>query len=260
MSTIDEAVQAHVPADLDAPDRILYGLTARQVAILAATAAVLWLAFQALTPALPAPVVGVACVPVAAIAAAVALGRRDGITMDRWLAAAVRSARAPHRLVPAAEPVPAAPGWAPRAADTAGTLTPLRLPAQAIAESGVIDVDDGRVALTAVTTVNVDLRTTGEQHASSTPPGGGSTPCPRRCRSSSPPDGWTCTPTPTRLRTASTRCRTRRWRTPPLGTPGSCAGSAMTATRSTGTSPSPTTCPAVTRAWRADRRSRPPAP
>ena len=167
MST-DEAVQAHVPADLDAPDRILYGLTARQVAILAATAAVLWLAFQALTPAVPAPTVGIAAVPVAAIAAAVALGRRDGITMDRWLVAAVRAGRAPRRLVAAAGPVPAAPGWAPRVADAdvaAGALAPLRFPARAIAASGVVDVDDGRVALTAVSTVNVGLRTPGEQHA-----------------------------------------------------------------------------------------------
>lgn len=165
MTTVDDAVQAHVPADLDAPDRILYGLTARQVAILAATAAVLWLAFQALTPAVPAPVVGIAAVPFAAIAAAVALGRRDGITMDRWLIAALLTARSPRRLITATAPVVAAPGWAPRVADDAGALTPLRLPAQAISESGVVDVDDGRVSLTAVTTVNVDLRTTGEQHA-----------------------------------------------------------------------------------------------
>jgi hypothetical protein len=88
MSTLDSAVQVHVPADLDAPDRILYGLTTRQVAILAGTATVLWLAFQALTPAVPAAVVGIAAVPVGAVATVVALGRRDGISMDRWLAAA----------------------------------------------------------------------------------------------------------------------------------------------------------------------------
>jgi hypothetical protein len=164
MSTVDDAVQAAVPADLNAPDRIMYGLTARQVAILAASAAALWVAFQALTPAVPPAAVGIAAIPLAAIATAVALGRRDGITMDRWLTAALVTARAPHLLVSASGPVHAPPGWAPSAADAA-VLSPLRLPAQAIAESGVIEVDDGCVALTAVGTVNVDLRTAGEQHA-----------------------------------------------------------------------------------------------
>lgn len=178
-----QPVEAKVPADFDAPDRVLYGLTARQVAILGAAGALLWLAYQAATPTVPAMVVAIAALPIGGVAVAVALGRRDGISMDRWIAAAVAAARAPRRLVAAAGGVPAAPSWAPEprraAADaTAGArrapvkgkavaapVVPLRLPAHMIDASGTVDVDGGRVAVTAATTVNFDLRSVGEQHA-----------------------------------------------------------------------------------------------
>ena len=189
----DEPYVAQVPADIDAPDRVLYGLTVRQVAILAATGALLWAAYRTLTPLVPAAVVAIAAVPVAAVAAGLALGRRDGISMDRWVAAALAAARAPRLLVAAAHPVPPAPAWAPdmRAADPTGTgaasmtrnrrstarngkgaaapvprLAPLRLPADRITPAGVVDLDgQGRVALTAASTVNFDLRSPDEQAA-----------------------------------------------------------------------------------------------
>gem|GEM_PF-992796 len=171
-------VQAQVPADFGAPDRVLYGLTARQVAILAGTSAVLWVAYHLLTPMVPTVVFGVAALPLAGLAAAVALGRRDGISMDRWIAAALTASRAPHRLVAASGAITAAPGWAPALTTAAGTgarrggkpapavvVAPLRLPAQRIGATGVIDTDAGRVAVTAATTVNFDLRTVDEQYA-----------------------------------------------------------------------------------------------
>lgn len=183
MSYDNQPVEAKVPADFDAPDRVLYGLTARQVAILAAAGALLWLAYQAATPMVPAVVVAIAALPVGGLAVAVALGRRDGISMDRWIGAALAAARAPRRLVAAPGGVPAAPSWAPesrtaaadattgagRATATGKTLAapvvPLRLPAHTIDESGTVDVDGGRIAVTAATTVNFDLRSAGEQHA-----------------------------------------------------------------------------------------------
>jgi hypothetical protein len=169
MNTVEQPVQAAVPADLDTPDRILYGLSARQVAILAGTGALLWVAVHALSALLPPVAVVVAALPVAAAAVAVALGRRDGISMDRWLLAAVRSARRPRRLVAAGHEVADAPGWASAAAGhgaaAAPAPAPLRLPAQAITGGGVVDVEGGRVALTAATTVNFDLRSVEEQHA-----------------------------------------------------------------------------------------------
>ena len=198
----DYGLQAQVPADIDAPDRVLYSLTARQVAILAATGALLWAAYRLLTPLVPPAVVGIAAVPVAAVAAGLALGRRDGISMDRWVAAALATARAPRLLVAAGQQVAPLPAWAApmRTAETTNTrrstragsrsdtrggaarrraggaapvprLAPLRLPADHISAGGVVDLDghgrdgQGRVALTAVSTVNFDLRSFDEQAA-----------------------------------------------------------------------------------------------
>jgi hypothetical protein len=171
-------VQAQVPADFDAPDRVLYGLTARQVAILAATGALLWVAYHALSPIVPPVVFGIAALPLGGLAAAVALGRRDGISMDRWIAAAIKASRSPHHLVAASGGTTTpAPGWAPAVGTATATRTrraakpvavavaPLRLPAQRIGGTGVVDTGDGRVAVTAAGTVNFDLRTVDEQYA-----------------------------------------------------------------------------------------------
>jgi hypothetical protein len=182
-------VQAQISADVDAPDRVFYGLTVRQVAILGATGVLLWAAYRALAPLVPPMVIVIAAVPIAAIAAGLALGRRDGISMDRWVAAAAVAARAPRILVPAGDgDVTGAPSWAPltrtadtktkarnnrqctgtgeaNAATTPAKVAALRLPAERIRDDGVVDLGSGRVALTAASTVNFDLRTGAEQQA-----------------------------------------------------------------------------------------------
>jgi hypothetical protein len=138
-------------------------------------------AYHALAPLVPTVVFGIAALPVAGMAVAVALGRRDGIGLDAWLAAALRGARSPRRLVAAPDGIVDVPAWGPApgpatrrtgrnggrsgAGGVAGTLAPLRLPVDRIAGSGVVDTGEGRVAVTAATTVNFDLRTTGEQYA-----------------------------------------------------------------------------------------------
>ena len=50
--------------------------------------------------------------PVAVAAAALVIGQRDGLTLDRLLAAAWRHARSPRRLVTAPDGIPAPPAWA----------------------------------------------------------------------------------------------------------------------------------------------------
>jgi hypothetical protein len=153
-----------VPADIDQPDRILYGLTARQVAILATVGVVLWLAYQVLIPA----VVLVAGLPVVAAAAAVAVGHRDGVSLDRWLLAAVRTHLAPQVLVAGSDTVSDAPAWAPRISRRrAGPrIAPLALPAARIGADGVVDLRaDGRVALTACSTAMYGLRSAVERAA-----------------------------------------------------------------------------------------------
>jgi len=160
-------VHARIPADVEAPDRILWGLTARQVAVLATTAALAYLLWQAIGTRLPLPVFAAAVIPLAGVAAALAIGRRDGLPLDLWLWAAIGYRRGPHRQVPAADGIHAPPAWAPAAADPPGPRPQvLRLPAEAISDDGVITIADGSATvLVAATTVNIGLRTPAEQAA-----------------------------------------------------------------------------------------------
>jgi len=157
-----------IPADVDREDRVLADLTARQAAILAAAAVVLWLGFTATRHLVPPAAFAAAAAPVAVGAVLLALGRRDGLSLDRWLAAGLRQARAPRRLVPAPEGIHPPPAWtSPAVAARARPLpAPLRLPATAISPAGVISLGgDGAVAIAAVSTVNFALRTPAEQQA-----------------------------------------------------------------------------------------------
>src|SRR5262249_27726265 len=84
-----EEFSARIPADVDRPDEILFGLTARQVAVLAVVAVGLLAAWQATRTVLPPVVVGAAVVVLAAAAVTLVAGRRDGLGLDQLLAAAV---------------------------------------------------------------------------------------------------------------------------------------------------------------------------
>ncbi|GAA4100751.1 PrgI family protein [Actinomadura miaoliensis] len=153
-----------IPADVETPDKILAGLTARQVAILVTAGAVVWLAYAATRTLVPLPMFAVLAIPFGAAAAVLALGRRDGMGLDRLLLAAIRHARAPRRLVLAPEGVAAPPAWAQD-----GHLAlpaPLRLPAGAISAEGVIDLGaDGSAVVCEASTVSFALRTPQEQAA-----------------------------------------------------------------------------------------------
>jgi hypothetical protein len=157
-----------VPADVDQPDKIVAGLTARQAAILAAATAVLWLAWLTTRRFTPLPVFAAAAAPFAVAAVVVTLGARDGLSADRWLAAGLRQARTPRRQVPAPEGIPPLPGWlAPAAAAQARPLpAPLHLPADAISPTGALSLgSDGTAAIAAASVVNFALRTPAEQQA-----------------------------------------------------------------------------------------------
>jgi hypothetical protein len=161
----DEPYVARVPADVDTPDKIVYGLTARQLAILAVAGVAGYGLFKTVGPLFPAPVLIAVLTPLAGTAVVLALGRRDGLSMDQWLLSAIRHTGSPKRLAPApagrADPLPA---WAPDTAPVAAVPV-LRLPARAVAESGVIETGARAVALVACTTVNIGLRTGEEQNA-----------------------------------------------------------------------------------------------
>ncbi len=154
-----------IPADVEREDRIAFNLTARQLALLAATAIVAWVLASAARLLLPLPVAVGLVLPVLAVGVVVALGQRDGLGLDRLALAALRQARSPRRQVPAPEGVPTPPAifahlpaW-PRPA-------PLRLPVHIIDADGVVELGrDGAALVCQATTVNFALRTQAEQEA-----------------------------------------------------------------------------------------------
>jgi hypothetical protein len=68
---------------VDTPDRVLGGLTARQVAILAGTASLLWGLWSALQEVVAGWVFALCALPLVVVACALALVRRDGLGLDR---------------------------------------------------------------------------------------------------------------------------------------------------------------------------------
>jgi len=155
-----------IPADVERPDKILAGLTARQAIIAVIAAVIIWAGYEATRRVLPLPLFAVLVSPAALAATALVIGERDGLSLDRLLAAAWRQARSPRRLVTAPGGVAAPPGWAV----PPGPQPPLpaALPPlwQQICADGVISLGgDGAAVVAAVSTVNFALRSPAEQDA-----------------------------------------------------------------------------------------------
>lgn len=112
----DEPLTAQIPADVDQPDKILYGLTARQVAILAATGLGCALSYSLLHSLVPMPLAIAALFPLLTLGVVVTVSRRDGMSLDRLALAALLHTRTTKQRVCADGPVvgPAAFGRARR--------------------------------------------------------------------------------------------------------------------------------------------------
>ncbi|MGH4009917.1 MAG: PrgI family protein [Pseudonocardiaceae bacterium] len=167
-----------IPADVERPDRVIGSLTARQVAILTVTGLVLYAAWTATRTVVPLPVFLIPAIPLAASAAILALGQRDGISLDRLALAAIRHRLAPRHQIAAPDGAHPAPDWL--TARTTGDPLPgtrgarpaaLHLPATGVHTTGsdgvgVVDLGPDGLALVAVaSTVNFALRTPAEQEA-----------------------------------------------------------------------------------------------
>ena len=101
---LEGSVRARVPADVDAPDRILAGLTSRQVAVLAVAAVAAYLGWHTLHRMVPTSMLVGLAVPVTGVTFALVVGRRDGLPLDVWLAHAIRYATDPAATRPRAGP------------------------------------------------------------------------------------------------------------------------------------------------------------
>jgi hypothetical protein len=167
----ETAARARMPAEVDAPDKVLYGLTFRQLAILAVAAVIFAAGWHLLHPLLPPTVFVIAAVPLGGVVFAIAVGRRDGLPLDVWLTHAIRYQRAPTALS-TADTTTTLPPWISPPTGRVPLPAPLRLPADGIDDDGTITLTNtatagvgDRVAIVAATTVNLTLRTPTEQAA-----------------------------------------------------------------------------------------------
>jgi len=157
-------VRAKMAADVDAPDKVLYGLTFRQLALLSVAAVVFYAAWRGLHTLVPIPLLLGAAVVFGGLVFGLAVGRRDGLPMDVWLLAAIRHSRAP-RALSTTDTTSSTPDWVQAPRSTVMLPAPLKLPADAIAADGQISLGTVRAAMVAATSVNLHLRTPGEQAA-----------------------------------------------------------------------------------------------
>ncbi|MCE7009916.1 PrgI family protein [Kibdelosporangium philippinense] len=153
-------------------DRVIGPLTARQLAILAVTGLVLYALWIVTRAFMPLPVFLAFAVPVGAAATMLAVGQRDGVSLDRVVLAAIRQRLGPRHQVAAPEGVRPAPDWLTTTANTASAVdeqispSALRLPAEAVTDTGVVDLGkDGLAVVAVASTVNFALRTPNEQEA-----------------------------------------------------------------------------------------------
>ncbi|CAM4525948.1 PrgI family protein [Nocardia ninae] len=171
MSTI-----VRIPADVERSDRILGPFTIRQVAVLAATGLLLYSAWLATRAVIAPQIFLVAATPIAVVVTIAIVTRRDGLSADLLLMAAIRHRLRPRHLVTSRGHAEA-PRWItdrairsrPRPpAPAALTAQAARLP-ESVAGSGsggvgVIDLGgDGLAVIAVAGTLNLSLRTPAEQ-------------------------------------------------------------------------------------------------
>lgn len=156
-----EPLVATIPADIEQPDKVLAGRTARQVLVLGATGLLaVWL-YLLTADLLPLPVLVLLLLPVVATGSALALGRRDGLSLDRFAWLGIAHWRRGKTQVAAPEGVEPLPRWC----RLRGRLpAPLRLPVRAIRGDGVMELaDGGTAAIVRAGTISFGLRTAAEQ-------------------------------------------------------------------------------------------------
>ncbi|MEX2555560.1 MAG: PrgI family protein [Actinomycetota bacterium] len=156
-------MKVRVPADVDMADRVLAGLTARQVAILGAHALVLWGLWVVAGRFIPAFVFGVIAVPITTIGFVWATVKVEGTSLEGLAAAALKHLRTPRRRALAPEGIAGLPSWAP---GVAVPLVPLELPMDCPDETGAIALgSEGHVVVCRASSINFALRSETEQRA-----------------------------------------------------------------------------------------------
>jgi hypothetical protein len=158
----DDLPRASVPADIGTPDKIAWGLSFRQLAIIGAVAVAGWLLYSSFGPLLPPMAWVIAAIPVAGVTVFVALGKRDGLPLDVWLRHGLALRRVPKLQTPGR--ISAGQALVEMTAPPR-VPAPLRTAATTIAADGTLTVDGTARCVIACGTTNVALRTGQEQAA-----------------------------------------------------------------------------------------------
>src|SRR6266542_3465277 len=139
--------RVRLPADVELEDRLAFGLTARQLLLLFATALTAYGGYAFAATVAPLPLAVAAAAPLALAGTLLALGRFEGLPADRLALAALRHLRAPRRRVLAPQGLPAAL----RSLPAPTRLAPLELPVRTILRSGLVELEGSRHSLHALT-------------------------------------------------------------------------------------------------------------
>jgi PrgI family protein len=135
--------RVRLPADVELEDRLAFGLTARQLLLLFATALTAYGGYAFAASLMPLPLAVAAAAPLALAGTLLALGRFESLPADRLALAALLHLRAPRRRVLAPEGLAAPLASLP----TQGKLAPLDLPVRTILHSGLVEREGGSFAL-----------------------------------------------------------------------------------------------------------------
>ena len=156
-------MKIRIPADVEMPDRILAGLTARQLAILGVHLLGLWAIWLVIGRRLPAYVFGAVAAPIGAFGLTWAFAPIEGMSLERLIAAALRHFSVPRRRVLAPEGLPALPRWLPARTPK---VSALGFPAREVTRGGAIALGaEGAVILGRASSINFALRSESEQLA-----------------------------------------------------------------------------------------------
>jgi hypothetical protein len=137
------ADRVKLPADVELEDKLAFGLTARQLLLLGATALTTYTLYTLAASTLPFAVAAAVCVPVAVPGAVLALGRKDGLPADTLARHAIRHLLTPRRRLLAPEGLPTPLPGEPRRTAAA----PLELPVRSVYRSGLVELSDGSCAV-----------------------------------------------------------------------------------------------------------------
>lgn len=156
-------MNTRIPADVDMPDRIFAGLTARQLAILSCCGLLLWGMYMTFGAKIPLVAFGAIAAPVAAAGLVVATTTPGRVPLEKLLVLGLRHLTTTNKRVLAPEGIPDVAQWARR---LTGKIAPLDTPLRGLQASGILDLGaDGAAAVCESSSINFALRSEDEKAA-----------------------------------------------------------------------------------------------